>query len=354
MKMAREKENKKKYVLFKIVQILKEYSDREHPLLQKDIVDKLHELDYTTDRSTVRRALVDLTSDPESRIRSYANETHEEKDSERDYYFSGIYYDQEFSEAELRWLIDGILYSRNVPHAQRDILIEKLCSLGNAHLRKHMNMKRIRRLSEKEPMNAQLFDNIEILNKAIEGGKKVTVVYNYMGPEFTLEPVYDDPNYHQLLNPYAMVIRNGFYFLICNKDNYNDMTHYRIDRITDIRLTDQPVKSPRQLDGYHDGWNLQEYMEHNINMAFGKPELIAFIANRNAVPGIIDSFGKGVSFSRRQDGKYDCSVRVPLYDMELWALQNLDKVLVTSPPELVRAIREDLRDGLESYDNSLI
>ncbi len=168
-----------------------------------------------------------------------------------------------------------------------------------------------------------------------------------MGPDFALHPVYGDPDYHQLLNPYAMVIRNGFYFLICNKDNYSDMTHYRIDRITDIQLTDLPVKPCRQLDGFHDGWNLQEYMEHNINMAFGEPSLITFIANEKAVPDIIDAFGKGVSFSRRHDGRYDCSVRVPLYDMERWAMQNLNKVLVTSPPELVQRMEDNLRNGLK-------
>ena len=354
MEMSKEKENKKKYVIFKMVQILKDYSDREHPMLQKDLVRRLHDMDYTTDRSTVRRALVDLTSDPDSRVHSYANETHEEIDSEREYYFSGIYYDQEFTEAELRWLIDGILYSRNVPHAQRDILIEKLCALGNIRVQKHMNMKRIRRLSEEEPMNEQLFDNIEALNKAIEEEKKVTVIYNYMGPDFKLHPVYGDPNYHQLLNPYAMVVRNGFYFLICNKDNHSDMTHYRIDRITDIRLTDLPIKPYRQLDGFHDGWNLQEYMEHNINMAFGEPSLITFIAIENAIPGIIDTFGKGVSFSRRSDGCYDCSVRVPLYDMELWAMQNWNKVLITNPPELVQRMEENLREGLENYSGESV
>ena len=349
MEMSKEKENRKKYVIFKMVQILREYSDREHPMLQKDLVRRLHDMDYTTDRSTVRRALIDLTGDPDSRVHSCANETHEETDSEREYYFSGIYYDQEFTEAELRWLIDGILYSRNAPHAQRDILIGKLCALGNARVRKQMNIRRIRRLSEEEPMNEQLFENIEILNKAIEEEKKVTVVYNYMGPDFALHPVYGDPDYHQLLNPYAMVIRNGFYFLICNKDNYSDMTHYRIDRITDIQLTDLPVKPCRQLDGFHDGWNLQEYMEHNINMAFGEPSLITFIANEKAVPDIIDAFGKGVSFSRRDDGRYDCSVRVPLYDMERWAMQNLNKVLVTSPPELVQRMEVNLRNGLKKY-----
>ena len=335
--MAKEKENRKKYVIFKMVQILKEDSDREHPLRQKDLVDKLHGLDYTTDRSTVRRALIDLVSDPDSRVRSYANEAHEETDSDRDYYLSGIYYDQEFTDAELRWLIDGILYSRNVPHARRDEIIAKLCELGNRRFRRNMSMKKIRRLSGDEPMNDQLFANIDTISRAMEEGKKIGVVYNYMGPDFSLVPVYGDPDYHQLLNPYAMVMRNGFYFLICNKDNYDDMTHYRIDRMTDVRIEEKPIKPVRQLKDFHGGLNIQEYMEHNINMAFGRPERITFRARPEAVPDLIDAFGKGISFEK--DGSsYTCTVYVPRYDMERFAMQYWDLVTVTGPEELVQKL----------------
>ena len=351
--MSREKENKKKYVLFKIVQILKGYSDREHPMLQKELVEKLHELDYTTDRSTVRRALIDLTSDPESRVHSYANETHEEIDSEREYYFSGIYYDQEFTEAELRWLIDGILYSRNVPHAERDLIISKLCELGNNRFQKYMNMKKIRRLAEEEPMNDQLFVNIEKIGHAIDEGKKITTVYNYMGPDFELHPVYGNPNYHQLLNPYAMVCRNGFYFLICNKDNHNDMTNYRIDRMTNVTITDLAIKSPRELDGFEAGWNLQEYMEQNINMAFGKPELITFKATTRGIPYVIDAFGKNVEIKEMDTGEYHCTVRIPFYDMERWALENWKEITVLSPKQLVNSIQSAAQEIMQQYQTVL-
>ena len=162
--MARENMNLKKYVVFEMVKILKEYTDREHPMKQKTLVDMLHEKGYSTDRSTVRRTMTDLVGDDSSRVRSCANEAHDEKDSVNDTYYSGLYYDQEFSDAELRWLIDGILYSRNVPHGARKDLLEKLCNLGNAHFRKNLNLNKIRRLSADEPVNPELFENIDRSN----------------------------------------------------------------------------------------------------------------------------------------------------------------------------------------------
>ena len=162
--MARSNMNKKKYMVFDLVKILKQETDAAHPMKQSQLVDALHALDYETDRSTVRRTLTDLVLDEESHVKSYANQVHDERDSVNDTYYSGIYYDQEFSDAELRWLIDGILFSRNVPHEARKNLVEKLCNLGNTHFRKNLNLNKIRRLAADEPTNPELFRNIDLIN----------------------------------------------------------------------------------------------------------------------------------------------------------------------------------------------
>ena len=346
--MSKENMNKKKYVAFEMVKILKEYTDREHPMKQKELVDRLHEMGYTTDRSTVRRTMTDLVMDPDSRVRSLSNAAHDEKDSDYDTYYSGLYYDREFSPAELRWLIDGILYSRNVPHEARKDLLEKLCGLGNVHFRKNLNLNRIRRLAADEPHNPELFNNIELIGRAIDTGRKITLLYGYMGPEFRLVP--RRQGYRQLLSPYAMVIRNGFYYLICNNDRHTTLTVYRMDRIMDVRVEeDCPVRPVRELDGFHEGWNLQEFMAHNANMAFGDPVLITFECTEAGVPIVIDAFGKSVSFQKRPDGQYDCSVRVPEFDMALFATQNWRFVRVTSPRSLVDRLRKDLLDAAGKY-----
>ena len=339
--------NLKKYVVFEMVRLLKEHTDRLHPMKQKQLVGLLHEKGYTTDRSTVRRTMTDLIMDPESRVRSLANDLHDGKDSVNDTYYSGLYYDQEFSDAELRWLIDGILYSRNVPHEARRELLEKLCGLGNARFRKNLNLNKIRRLAADEPVNPELFDNIDLIGKAIDAGRKVTLMYKYMGADFALHSRWNEPH---LLNPYAMVIRNGFYYLICNNDRYSDLTVYRMDRMTDVRVREElPVRPIREISGYHEGWNLQEFMEHNANMAFGDPVRITFLSSDRGVPIVIDAFGKGVSFQERKDGQYLCTVRVPVFDMKLFAMQHAGFIRVVSPRELADSIREELESALEKY-----
>ena len=46
---------------------------------------------------------------------------------------TNFYYDHEFSESELHMLMDGILFSRNIPSHQREDLIHRLSALGNKY-----------------------------------------------------------------------------------------------------------------------------------------------------------------------------------------------------------------------------
>ena len=337
---GRNMENSKKYLHFELVKILKEETDPNHPMSQAELTKRLG-----VNRSTVSRSLGDLLADSEySHVCSVhvdreLDEDGEEINPDKRSYHGKVYYKHEFTNAELRWLTDGILFSRNVPHAQRDELIRKLIDLGNKQFRKTRSMANVRRLSGDEPMNKDLFRNIETINKAIEEGRKISTVYCYLGPDFTLEPSKAASHGPQILNPYAMIVRNGFYFLICNNDVYNTITNYRIDRMTEVTITEDAVKPVRELEGFRSGLDLQEYMSRNINMAFGEPERVTFIAKPRAVREIIDAFGRGVQFTRRADGDLDCVVHVPEYDMERWVLQWGDIVTVTGPDTLLAKLK---------------
>ena len=119
--------------------------------------------------------------------------------------------------------------------------------------------------------------------------------------------------------------------------------------MTKVKIEEEKVKPVRELDGFRSGLDLQEYMSHNINMAFGEPKRITFIAKPKAVREIIDAFGKNVEFSRRPDGDLDCVVRVPEYDMERWVLQWGDLVTVTGPDSLLEKLKSYSEILAEKY-----
>jgi predicted DNA-binding transcriptional regulator YafY len=121
--------------------------------------------------------------------------------------------------------------------------------------------------------------------------------------------------------------------------------------MTDVRIQeDQPARPIREIEGYHKGWNLQEFMEHNANMAFGDPVRITFTCPEKGVPIVIDAFGKGVEFRQQKDGQYNCTVYVPEFDMKLFAMQHAEFIRVTEPRELAGKIHDELKKALEKYE----
>lgn len=54
-----------------------------------------------------------------------------------------------------------------------------------------------------------------------------------------------------LLSPFALVWANSNYYLVCNYDPYDDISHFRIDKMRDIEiLTEQAKPAPENFDVY--------------------------------------------------------------------------------------------------------
>ena len=104
----------KKMVTINILNILKKYSDIEHRMTQQDIAEKLKS-DYSmdVDRKTIKRNLMDLI-DMDPRI-DYTEISRKDDKGNETTICTDWYIEPEFTDSELRLLIDSLLFSRNIP-----------------------------------------------------------------------------------------------------------------------------------------------------------------------------------------------------------------------------------------------
>ena len=347
-------ESGKKIIILYILNILRKYTDINHPMTQQEIADRLlSDYGMEVNRATVKRNISDLMDagydiyPKDEYTRTFVNKTTGEE--EENTIYTNFYYDHEFSQSELHMLIDGLLFSRSVPYKQRKKLISKLGELSSSHF--SHRMRHVHSMNADSPENKQLFYNIEVLDEAITEGKQVEIVYGYYGTDLQLHERKDEDGTvrKQLLNPYQLVASEGRYYLICNKDNYDDVANYRIDRIMDIRPLDTPAKPRNQVAGLEDGLKLEKYLYQHVNMFSGKPEKVEFIIPKHFVSVVIDFFGSHVSFFDKGDGTISCNIEVSLEAMRHWAVQFADAVRVVSPESLVEEIRQDLREACANY-----
>ena len=310
----------KKALNMLILEILEQYTDSDHPLTQMEIVDLL-EKNYGVPctRQTVKNNLMLL--------------------GEMGYEISmedGIFLmSRQFENAELRMLIDSVLFSRTLSGKQAKRLIEKLTGLGNKYFRaKVKHVCHLPKLIHSD--NKQVLLNLDVLNDAIEQGRKVRFTYNSYGKDFQLHPRREEP---YIVNPYQMVANQGRYYLLCSYDTSNRLSHYRLDYMTKLEMLDKKVKPMDQMEDFVQGYSLPKHMEEHIYMFSGSSVQVKMrvrsSVNRDA---LIDWFGKGFRIVKEDADGLIVSVACNELAMKYWALQYGEHVEVLEPKSLREAI----------------
>lgn len=338
---------KRKKLSFAILDILRKYTDEDHRLSQKDIIDILKtEYDMTADRKSVKRNITSLMEMGYEINFSEALRMFPNKDGvlEESYILSDFWLEREFTDGELRLLIDSLLFSKHIPYSQCKGLVDKLRGLSNQYFKSRVRF--ISTLPETVPKNKELFYTIEILDEAIAKGKQVAFTYNEYGTDKKLHPRRDR---EYIINPYQMAATNGRYYLIGNYDKYNNLANYRLDRITDIRLLDTPVKPVQQVDGMKNGLYLPKHMAEHLYMFSGESVPVTFRMKKDILDDVIDWFGTDITFSDETEEEVTARVIVNWHAMHHWALQYCRHVKVLAPGDLADTVKADLCSALERY-----
>lgn len=344
----------KKLLIMNILDILKKYTDENHRLSQKEIADILKaEYSMTVDRKAIKRNLMNLIDcgyeiEYSESVRMIPNKSTGEL--EEGYILSDFYLVRDFTDSELRLLIDSLLFSKHIPYNQCKELIGKLEGLSNQYFKSRV--KHIRTMPNLSLNRSQLFYTIEVLDEAISKGKKVAFTYNEYGTDKKMHPRKnsDGKPREYIINPYQIAATNGRYYLICNYDKYDDVVNYRIDRITDIKMLDEPVKPAKQVKGLENGFDLPKHMAEHMYMFAGESETVTFRVKKYILNDIIDWFGGGITFFDETDDEVSIRTRVNLAAMRRWALQYALHARVLSPESLVEQVRDDIKEAMGNYE----
>lgn len=325
--------NPKKMINMYILEVLKKYSDVEHHLKQQDIIDYIKQ-DYNID--TERKAI----SINISRLIEFGYDIVRQNG----YYLR----EREFDDSELRLLIDSVLFSKNIPTNQAKDLIEKLQGLSSKYF--SLKVKHVANLNAMEHTdNKQFFYNIELLDEAIENGYQVKFIYNKYGEDKKLHPRKKDKT---LFNPYQMVASNGKYYVIGNVDKYDGSSYYRLDKISDIEILNNPVKPMKKVENLEKGLNLPKHMTEHIYMFSGKSEKVVFRIDKSRLDDVVDWFGTDFKIRKKFEDYYIISVDVNTNAMYYWALQYGKYAEVIKPESLRHKLQETISNMYNRYHSN--
>ena len=311
----------KKVLNMMILEVLEQYTDRDHRLTQQKIVDLL-EKNYGVPctRQTIKNNLMLL--------------------GEMGYEISmegGIFLKSRlFDNAELRMLIDSVLFSRTLSGEEAERLIKKLKALGNKYF--HAKVKHVCHLPKLiHSDNKQVLLNLDVLSDAIEQERKVSFTYNSYGKDFQLHPRWKEP---YIVNPYQMVANQGRYYLLCSYDTSNRLSHYRLDYMTKLEMLDEKVKPMDQMEDFVQGYSLPKHMAEHIYMFSGPSVQVKMRVSEHMIGALIDWFGKKFRIVQEEADKLIVSVACNKHAMRYWALQYGQYAEILEPESLRDEIRE--------------
>lgn len=343
----------KKLLIMNILDILRRYSDEEHRLSQKDIIDHLRrDYDMTVDRKSVSRNLTDLMDagfniNYNQTVRMTPNRKTGEP--EENVMLSDFYLERDFTDGELRLLIDGLLFSPHIPYNQCRMLVEKLEGLSNIYFRSRIG--HIRTATTSAPQNKQLFFTIETLDEAISEEKQVSFHYCEYHTDMKMHPrtTEDGSVRTYVVNPYQIAAANGRYYLICNCRNHDNIANFRIDRIKEIRKLDSPARHLNTIEETRNGFDLPRHMAEHIYMFSGESVNVTFRAKKHTLGDVVDWLGASLEILDETEDEFTARTRINYEAMRCWAIQYARQVRVLTPQRLADQIRNDLKQALDSY-----
>lgn len=325
----------KKLLILRILEILQSFSDSDHKLRQGDIIALLRvHYGMECERKAVARNIEFLQQAGYDIVNDGA----------------GVYLaDRKFEAGELRLLIDSVLTNRNICKAYTKELIGKLTEEGGKYFKNYA--KHVVNLDDwQKDESYDFFYNIEILCEAIEKKVKVEFFYNSYGLDKKLHNRRDKKT---LVNPYQLFLKNGHYYLACNYEGYENILYCRVDKITELCLTELKQKPLTAIQGYENGLNLGKINTRLPYMFEDVPQRIEFVtANgaENMIDNVLDWFGRDVQIKECKDGAYKFTVLAGLRAMRFWILQFGKYVKVLSPQSLVEQIKSDIDEIKKLYE----
>ena len=283
---------------YAVLECLKRHTDENHCLKQMEIVALLQkETGLVQARKSIRKDLGELQA------AGYPVR-----------YKRGWYYEHEFCPAQLNLMIDSLRNTSGVTAHQRDDLVRKISRLGGDwYAQDSAN-------SQLKPANPQFLYTLDILHEAIANSRQVLFYYGDYDSDKQLHrrKRNDGSDRDYLINPYYVVCTNGRYYLIGNIDKYDDLSHYRIDRIMDIQPLETPAKPLNSVTDSENTIDLQKYVTDHPYMYHGKPMEQRIRINRKGINDVLDWFGMESMFEN-EDGEWvDAVVTADESSTEYW------------------------------------
>ena len=133
-------------------------------------------------------------------------------------------------------------------------------------------------------------------------------------------------------------------------EKWGNIGYYRMDRITNICLSDTPLTPLKALKGYEAGIDYRRFSSSLPYMFSDEAQKISFKAPEWMADQIVDWFGFDFKVEKAEDSDCIFNINASPRAMEYWAMQYLNFVEVLQPFDLIEKIKNNIQSALQKYN----
>lgn len=256
---------------------------------------------------------------------------------------NGGYYiaSRNFELPELKLLIDAVQSSRFLTEKKSRELIEKLCSQCSVYDARLMR-RDVLVSGRVKSMNETIYYNVDAIQDAIAENRQITFRYFDYGLDGKRH--YRNRNYQA--SPYGLCQDHENCYLLAHSERHG-VTSYRVDRMNDIRLLDDPRTPCPELTGKA----LTEHANRLFQMYAGEQTAVKLRFHRSLINAVIDRFGREVMLIPDGEEHFVFTAEVAVSPMFLsWVIGFGQKAKILYPESVVQACQDLCREALAQYE----
>ena len=326
------KSDNQKLKIFYILDYLKENSHEDHPVRTAELLTMLeHQHNIICDRKTVYSDIAAL--------QDYGVDIVSIPGKNGGYYIAS----RNFELPELKLLIDAVQSSRFLTEKKSRELIEKLCRECNMYDAQLMR-RDVLVSGRVKSMNETIYYNVDAIQDAIAENRQITFRYFDWGMDGKRR--YREKHYQA--SPYGLCQDHENCYLLAHSPRHG-VTSYRVDRMTEIQLTQEKRTPCPELTGK----NLQAHANRLFQMYAGDATTVKLRFHRDLVNVVIDRFGRDTMLIPDGEEHFVFTVKVAVSPMFLtWVIGFGAKAAIVHPQSVADACRDLCLQALSQYETN--
>ncbi len=304
--------------LLTLLKMLYEKTDDEHKLTTPQILNNLREQKIHSNDKTLRRDM--------AMLKEMGFDVIVDRSKPNKYHIG----DRGFDLAEVKLLIDAVASSRFVTEKKSQELGEKLARLVSENQRPQL-IRHIHATNRIKSDNPENFYNVDIVNEAINSGKKIS--FKYTEYNRYKEKVFRNNDEVYELSPYALFWNEDYYYVVGWNDKHNNVSTFRTDRLYKPEiLNEDAVPEPEDF-------KLEDYSRQIFEMFDGEEVDVVLECKNEFMKYIIDRFGEDVDAEPVSRKTFEARVKVALSPtFYAWVFTFGGDIKIVSPEKAVDEI----------------